>query len=298
MGKAPEFLRGVWAPIPTPFVDGEVSIDNLQRNVQMWLTSPLHGLVALGSTGEFPHLRFEEKLQVIAAAVEAAEERPVMAGTGCPSTLETIELTIAAAERGARAVLVVTPYYYKKTVDEEALYQHYASVADASPVPVLLYHIPQLTGVEMSPRLVAELAQHPNIVGMKDSSGYLPRFAAYAAAVPEGFALFTGTAALLLPALQFGAAGGILAFANVAPWECCDIYRLFQEGRRDEAAALQRKVAAVSEEVSRYGIPAVKALLDMLGYFGGEPRRPLLPVTEEALDHIRGVLKQYRMLGC
>lgn len=298
MGRAPDFLKGVWAPVTTPFVHQQVSLDNLQRNIQMYLTSPLDGFVVLGSTGEFPLLRFEEKLQVIAAAVEAAEERPVIAGTGCPSTAETIELTHAAAERGAKAVLVITPYYYRRLLDADALYEHYAAVADASPVPVLIYHFPQNTGAELPLDLVLDLAQHPNIVGLKDSSEDLVRFGVLAGAVPPGFALLVGSAALLLPALTLGAAGGILAFANVAPWECCEIYRLYREGRLAEAEALQRRVTAVAGRLSRYGVPGIKAVLDLQGYFGGEPRRPLLPVTEEDLDAIRAVLKEHRLLGC
>lgn len=298
MGRAPDFLKGVFAPVTTPFVDGRPSLDNLQRNIQMYLTSPLDGFVVLGSTGEFPLLRFEEKLEIIAAAVEAAEERPVLAGTGCPSTAETIELTHAAAERGARAALVIAPYYFRRLMDADALREHYTAVADASPIPVLIYHFPQNTGVELPVDLVLELADHPNLVGLKDSSEDLVRFGLVAASAPEGFALMVGSAALLLPALVLGAAGGILAFADVAPWECCEIYRLYREGRWAEAQALQRRVTAVAGRLARYGVPGIKALMDLQGYFGGEPRPPLLPLAEDERDAIRGLLKEHRLLGC
>lgn len=293
-------FRGIFLPITTPFLDDEVSLDNLERNVQMWLISPAAGFVVLGTTGEFPHLTFDEKLAVVEAAVAAAEDRPVIAGTGANSTRETIALTEAAAEQGVRAVLVGTPYYYhyRPELKADALYDHFTAVADASPVPVLLYNYPARTGIVLDPELVLELAQHPNIAGMKDSSRDLAMFTEYAAVAPEDFALLTGSASLLLPALTMGARGGILALANVAPWECCELYDLVRESRMEEAAALQRRLSRVNAKLSQYGIPGIKALLTMLGYFGGEPRRPMLPLSQDELDDIRATLKDVRMLGC
>jgi len=292
--------RGIFLPITTPFVDDEVSLDNLERNVQMWLIAPAAGFVVLGTTGEFPHLTFEEKVAVVGAAVAAAEDKPVIAGTGANSTRETIALTQAAAEQGARAVMVGTPYYYhyRPELKADALYDHFTAVADASPVPVLLYNFPARTGIVLDPDLVAELAQHPNIAGMKDSSRDLAMFAEYAAAVPDDFALLIGNASLLLPALTLGARGGILALANVAPWECHELYDLVRQNRLEEAAVLQRRLSLVNAKLSRYGIPGIKALLTMLGYFGGEPRRPMLPLSQDELDDIRATLKEVRMLGC
>ncbi|HEY8449187.1 MAG TPA: 4-hydroxy-tetrahydrodipicolinate synthase [Bacillota bacterium] len=299
MGRAPEFLRGVYAPITTPFTDdGQLSTDNLERNIKMWLLSPLDGFVVLGSTGEFPLLTFDEKLQVIEAAVNAAEERPVIAGTGCNSTAETVALTLAAAERGADAVIVITPYYFRGAMRPSALEQHYTTIADQSPVPVLLYNFPQNTGVDLSLELVAELAQHPNIVGIKDSGGDMIKLGRLIDAVPEGFQVFTGAAPLLLHTLLLGGAGGILAIANVAPWECGEIYRLYREGQHEAAAEVQRRLNAVAAAVGRHGVAGIKALMQMLGYYGGPPRPPLEPVEPEELDAIRGVLKEVRMLGC
>ena len=299
MGKAPDFLRGIFAAIPTPFTDdGDLSLDNLERNVKMWLISPLNGFLALGSTGEFAHLTFDEKLEVIEATVRASEERPVIAGTGANATRETVALTLAAADLGADAVMVVTPFYYGKRLDAAALRDHYETVADASPVPVLLYNIPQLTGVDLPVELVSELAQHPNIVGIKDSSGNLPKLGRLIDETPDGFAVFTGAAELLYPALNLGAAGAILALANVAPWECCEVLQLWQDGRHEEAVALQRRLNAVSRVVERYGIGGIKGLLRLVGYYGGPPRPPLRAIDEEDLDQIRAVLKEVRMLGC
>lgn len=298
MGKAPSFFQGVIAPIVTPFIDDELDVDNLQRNVQMWLTSPLDGFVALGSTGEAQHLTFEEKKTVIKAVVDSAEERPVLAGTGCQATRETIELTKAAADCGAQAALVLTPHYFRGAMKDDVLIAHFEAVADAAPIPILLYNIPQNTGVDMSIRAIAELAQHPNIVGIKDSSGNYVKLQGILAATPDDFAVFTGSAPLLLAALLAGARGGILALANAVPWECCEVVQHFREGRLDEAAKLQRRLSALSDVVVRYGIPGIKGLLTMVGYAAGEPRRPLQPLSQEGLDDIRAVLQDVHLLGC
>lgn len=299
MAKSLEFLKGIWAPIITPFYDdGSLSVDNLARNIKMWLLSPLNGFVVLGSTGEFPLLTYAEKLAVITAAVEAAEEKPVLAGTGCNSTAETVELTLAAAEKGVDGVLVITPYYFSAMMTERALEKHYVSIADASPVPVLLYNFPQNTGVDLSVDLIADLANHPNIVGIKDSGGDFTKLGRIIAVTPPDFRVFTGSATHLLHALELGAAGGILAIANVAPWECGEIYQSFQNGKLQEAVEMQRRLNAVVAAVGRFGIPAIKGLLRMLGYYGGPPRPPLQPISEEELDEIRVVLREVRMLGC
>lgn len=298
-GGQPEF-RGIFLPITTPFVDDEVSLDNLERNIQMWLISPVAGFVALGTTGEFPHLTFDEKVAVVKAAVQAAEDRPVIAGTGCNSTRETIALTAAAAAAGARAVLVGTPYYYRYGTEQAdtALYEHFTAVADAAPVPVLLYHMPARTGMVLKPALVADLAAHDNIVGMKDSARDLARFSEYLSVVPSDFALLTGSASMLLPAVTIGAGGGIVALGNVAPWECCELYDLALDNQRAEAVALQLRLSRVNAKLSQYGIAGIKSLLTMLGYFGGVPRRPMQPLSAGELDDIRLTLKEVRLLGC
>lgn len=299
MGKAAEIFQGVFAPITTPFTDDDaLSLDNLERNIQMWLISPLNGFVVLGTTGEAAHLTHQEKLQVIAATVRAAEERPVIAGTGANSTAETIALTEAAAGLGVAAVMVVTPYFFGSGLGAEQLSEHYEAVADASPVPVFLYNIPPFTGVNIAPDLVAELSHHPNIVGIKDSCGNLRQLGEIIEKVPADFAVFTGAPELLLPALSLGARGAILGIANAAPWECCEVYELFHAGKFEEAAALQKRLNVVAGAVEQFGIGGLKALLQMLGYYGGNPRRPLRPADITDLDQIRAALREVRMLGC
>lgn len=299
MGRAPSFVKGIYAAVPTPFADdGELSLDNLERNLQMWLISPLNGFLVLGSTGEFAHLGFDEKLQVIEAAVRAAEERPILAGTGAHATRETVALSAAAAELGAAAVLVIAPFYHGRVLSAGALYDHFVTVAEAVDVPVILAHEPQLTAVELSVDLVCELAGHPNIVGIKDASGDLARLAQLVDETPEGFAVLSGSGHLLHPALQAGAAGAVLAVAAVAPWEAWEIYNLWQERRHDEAAALQRRLNVVERLVARYGVGGIKGLLRMTGYYGGPPRPPLPAVDEADLDDMRAALKEVRMLGC
>lgn len=299
MGAAPDWLKGVFAAVTTPFADdGDVSLDNLERNLQMWLVSPLNGFLVLGSTGEAAHLGFDEKLQVMEAAVRAAEERPVLIGTGADSTRETVALSAAAAQLGAAGVVVVTPSYFGRTLSDQALAGHFLAVADAVDVPVILYQYPQLTGVHLGVEVVAELAAHPNIVGIKDSSGDLANLARLVDAVPPGFAVLTGSGYLLYPALQAGAAGAVLAVAGVAPWEAGEIYQLFREGKHDEAAALQRRLNVVERLIQRYGIGGIKGLMRMIGYYGGIPRPPLPPIDESDLDDMRVALKEVRMLGC
>jgi len=299
VGRAPDFLKGVFAAVTTPFDDdGQVSIDNFERNIKMWLVSPLHGFVVLGSTGEFVHLDYDEKLRVMEAAVRAAEERPVIVGTGAPSTREAVALSAAAAQLGAKAVLVVTPYYFGPTLDDRALIKHYLTVAESVDVPVILYSYPRLTGVSLSVEAVVELAGHPNIAGIKDTSDDLARLARLAAETPPDFAVLTGSAHLLYAGLQAGAAGAILAVAGVAPWECCEIYDLWRQGKHEEAAALQRRLDVVERLIRRHGIGGLKGLMRMVGYYGGAPRPPLRAVDEEDLDAMRAALKEVRMLGC
>lgn len=308
--------RGIFVPVTTPFIDEDISLDNLERNVQMWLISPVSGFTALDGAGESPHLTFEEKIQVIETTVRAAEGRPVIAATGSDSTLETVALTLVAADKGARAVLVGAPRYYDYGGERmhDALLDHFTEVADASPVPVIIDGPTPPRGpaagavsAAVAPSMVEELARHENIAGLKDSSGDAVRFGEYAAAALDGaaaggpgdFVLLTGSAGAMMSALDLGAAGGILDLAAVAPWECCELYELLQDGRRDEAAALQRRLTRVNEKVvTGYGVAGIKALLDMLGYFGGPPRRPLPALTDEELDDIRMTLRDVRMLGC
>lgn len=275
-------LEGVIPALATPFTgEGELDEGALRRNVRALRRAPLAGYLVFGSTGEFPHLSFEEKERAVAAAVEEADGRPVIAQTGEPTTAATVRLTRRAAELGARAALVVVPSYYKAAMQEREIAAFYHAVADASPVPVLLYNIPQTTGLNLSPRLVAELARHGNIAGIKDSAGDLAQIADLVRLAPPEFAVFTGADVLLPAARLLGARGAILASANVFPEALGRVDELLRAGRAGAAAALHRVLLPALRLLNRHGIPGYKAAMDAAVFEGGAPRPPLLPLPEE-----------------
>lgn len=283
-------LTGVLPPVPTPFgEDGEVAYDRLAENLNRWNLTDLSGYVVVGSTGECATLTEREKLQLweVARKHIPAGKR-LIAGTGCESTRETIALTRQAASIGADAALVVTPWYYKGAMKSRELVAHYTAVADASPIPILLYTFPQCTGVVMEPAAVARLAEHTNIVGMKDSSEVMGVFAEYIRVTPSSFQLFMGSALTFYMALCLGARGGILALANVAPQECVQIHRLFIDGKPEEARRLQLKLMPLANAIgARFGIGGVKTAMALRGYYGGPPRPPLLPLKTEEIEALR-----------
>lgn len=292
-------FSGVWAPIPTPFLDGAVSYDGLAANLQRWASSPLDGLVVLGSNGEAPLLDEGEKVELVRfVAAHNPAGKVIVAGTGCESTRATIGLTRRCAEAGASAALVLTPSYYKESLGEAALERYYVDVADASPVPVLLYNMPRNTGVNLPAALAARLSRHPNIAGVKDSGGNIAQIQEIIARARPGFAVFAGSGSFLLATLVAGGAGGTMAVANVVPEECAAIYGLWRQGRLDEAVRVQLSILELNWAVTgKYGIAGLKAALDMRGYFGGEVRPPLLPLGEAARDEIRRALEAGGWLG-
>ncbi len=284
-------LSGIFPPIVTPFRDGQVDTEALAFNVQKWNETGLAGYVPLGSTGEFVHLTPAERERVIATVREyAAPGKVVIAGTGSLSTDEAIRLTRRAGELGADAAMVVTPFYYTSQMTDAALWGHYTAVADASPIPILLYNVPVFTHLNMAVETVARLAEHPNIIGMKDSSGNVDQLTQIVHSTPEEFILLSGAAGVLHPALTVGANGAILAISNVVPELCVEIYELVQAN--DHAAARRRQavLGALNRAISRYGIGGYKFAMDLRGYQGGRPRRPLLSPDEAGRQAIRAGL--------
>jgi 4-hydroxy-2-oxoglutarate aldolase len=292
-------LRGVLPPIPTPFGDdGEVAYDRLAENLRRWNRTDLAGYLVVGSTGESATLTEHEKVRVWETARKHIPgDKRFIAGTGCESTRETISLTRQAARTGAEAALVVTPWYYKGAMRSRELEAHYTAVADAAPIPILLYNVPQFTGVALAPETVARLAGHPNIIGMKDSSGAMGTFADLVRVTPPTFQLLVGTALTFYAGLCLGARGGILLLANIAPQECVLIQRLVEDGKHDEARRLQLRLMPLNRAIdSRLGIPGVKAAMSYLGYYGGPPRPPLLPLQPEETEAVRTSLVEARLL--
>lgn len=278
--------------MPTPFKDGEVDTAGIQSNVRKWMAAGLGGVVTVGTNGEAALLDDDEADRVVEAARrEVPADRVLIAGAGHESTRATIAAARRAAAAGADAVLVKTPSVYRTHVSVPSLVAHYTAVADASPVPVLLYNFPASTGVNLSPDTVARLAAHPNIVGMKETSTDGAQFADLAAAVPDRFTVLCGAAPGLLAALSAGAHGAIVAISALMPSACLDLLAHVRSGRREEALALQRHITPLARAVTTtFGVPGLKAALDMSGFCGGEPRPPLGPLPAEAVETIRVLL--------
>jgi 4-hydroxy-2-oxoglutarate aldolase len=292
-------FEGVLPPIPTPFDEyGQLDLEGLRTNIGRWNETGLAGYVALGTNGEAPLLDADEAVAVIRTVRQAmAPGMSLIAGTGRESTSATVATCLAAAEAGADAVLAITPWYYKRAMAGEALRRHYEAVAEASPVPVLLYNMPANSGVNIPVSTVAELARHPNIVGIKDSAGDIGQLSDIVRSTPQGFAVMCGNAGAFLPSLLLGTAGGILALANVAPRQTVALYQAVRSGRMDEARALHERLMPIGTAVTRtYGIGGLKAALDMLGYAGGQPRPPLLPASPEGVKDIRRILEEAELL--
>jgi 4-hydroxy-2-oxoglutarate aldolase len=286
-------LQGIFPPLTVPFAsDDSVDHEKLRANIERYNRTRLAGYVLNGSTGESVLLRWEEVYAIWETARKfAAPGKLLIAGTGAESTPETIEHTNHAASLGYDFALVRTPSYYKPLMSVEVQAEHYFRVADAARIPVLLYSVPQFTGYTIEAPLVARVAGHPNIVGMKDSSGSVPRVAEIVAAAPSSFQLLVGTASTVEPSLGQGAVGAILALACTFPEHCCEIYDATRSGDQARAKAVQQMLLAPSALLGpQYGIPGLKYVLDKLGYFGGPPRRPLLPLTESAKKEIDAML--------
>ncbi len=285
-------LEGVLPPIPTPFAEDRVDEPAMRANVARWMGTRVRGVVVLGSNGEAPLLDEGESDAAIEAARDAVPpDRLCLAGTGRESTVAAVRAAKRAAALGADAVLVRTPAYFRTLLTAAALTDHYRAVADASPVPVVLYNFTALTGVTLPVEAVARLAEPPNVVGMKESGSDLRFVTALIDATPDGFALMAGSAPVFYASLLVGAAGGILAVASAVPDLCVELYDLVRAGRLDEARAQQRRLTALAGLVtSIHGVPGLKAALSHLGYTVGAPRPPLLPAGPAAVDEIRQAL--------
>jgi 4-hydroxy-2-oxoglutarate aldolase len=293
-------LAGVYAPIPTPFDgDGAVAHDRLADNIARWNQTALAGLLVLGSNGESTYLSDEEKLDVLQTARQAIPtDKLFLAGTGCESTLCTLKLTEQAAALGADAAVVLTPSYYKARMDAAAMRRHFWQLAENSPLPIILYNMPACTGLDLAAETVIELAQHPNIVGLKDSGGNIVKLGDILRSVPPHFNVLAGSASFLYPALALGAVGGIVALGNIAPQLCFRLYQSSQEGRHDEARQLQLKLIPPNTAVTaRFGVPGLKQALDWLGYYGGPPRSPLAPLDPAQRSVLRAILTEAGILG-
>lgn len=357
-------LQGIFPAITTPFyLDGRLYLKKLEHNVDFYSRTPVSGMVVLGSTGETVMLSDEEQRSVLKLAIEVASEEKVMvAGVGQESAFQTLVLIEYAAKLGYDVALVRTPSYYRPqmTAKPEGLLAHYRFIADRSPLPVLLYSVPPFTAYDLPIDLVVQLAQHPNIIGIKESSGNVEKIAAIRAATSAakrtvkvteifnavtarmlsqspaqlaglvaaeslgssasptvtatatlappktaskfkirtkevGFQILAGAAHKLLPSLQAGANGGVLAFAAAAPTACFEIHTAWKEGDLKLAEQKQERVSiAAKRVVAELGVPGVKFAMDLNGYFGGFARLPLLPLTGDEKSEVQELLSDLR----
>ena len=290
-------LNGIYPPIVTPFLKEDVAYHYLTKNIEKLNTSGIKGVVVLGSNGENVFLSEEEKTEVVQTVIKSAsQEMKIIVGSGCESTRETIHLTNKMAKLGAHAALIVTPSYYGSKMNDESLIHYYSNVAEKSEIPILLYNVPKFTGVNVSKEVVSTLSKHPNIVGIKDSSGNVNQLGQYLNCVDADFNVLVGTAGALFGALTLGCKGGVLALANIVPEKCVDIYRLVQEGKMEEARKLQLRMIPVNYAITAtYGISGLKYAMDLLGYQGGEVRSPLLPTKPGEQEKIRNILLEAKL---
>lgn len=292
-------LRGVLLPIPTPFkAGGEVDSGALRSNIQKWNGAGIRGYVVPGSTGERVNLDEAEYLQVIEVArgeVPGGPEGPAfIVGAGQESTVGTMkEVKRVVAAVDVDAVLVITPHFYRSAITQQALIDHYIAVADKSPVPVILYSMPALTGIRIEPETAARLSEHENIIGLKESSADIGGLQETVRLVRKDFAVLTGNGTVFHDGLRAGACGGILAVGCVATALCLAIFRAAESEETDRASMLQAKLSPLAAAVTtRFGIGGLKAALEMIGYAGGAVRAPLRMPDEEARSEIRQCLEE------
>jgi 4-hydroxy-2-oxoglutarate aldolase len=289
-------LGGVLVPVTTPFdpVTEEVAPIPFRENLRRWLEAPIDGIVLFGSTGEGKLLVGEEKLRLMGYARDLVPvEMPLVVGIGEESTRQNVRQIRQLAEAGADAVLLSPPSYFGSTLTAGALRDHYLAIAETSPIPIVVYHIPKFTHVVLEAGLVSELARHPNIVAIKDSSGDVKRLAEFTDVCEGRCSVLVGNGALLYTALELGAAGGIIALGLLASRACTEIVRLFREGRTRDAGAIQTRLAPVHREiVARHGAAGVKAALELIGFGGGRTRRPLPELTEKERRKVARVMQQ------
>jgi 4-hydroxy-2-oxoglutarate aldolase len=290
-------FAGVFPPVVSPYNRrGDIDEGRFKENLSQLMAAGLSGVVIAGSTGEAPYLTGHERLRLVELARRIV--RPpelVIAGTGLESARETLALSREAAARGADALLVVTPHYFRSRMDGAALTAYYRFLADRLPRPLIIYHIPQFTGVRMAAQTIATLARHPGILGMKDSTGDLAFVRTVLGRVPRTFRVVVGAGSIFLNALRAGAVGGVLGQSNFVPELCVGIYEAFCRRRWKTARDLQVRLALLVQETSiRYGVAGVKTAMDLCGYHGGDPRLPLLPVGGAGRRRIAAALRQAR----
>ena len=293
-----EKLQGVFAALTTPFENNRIAPHLFRENIQKYNDYDLAGYVIAGSSGEAAYLTDEEAVILVKEALKAgAPDKRIIAGTGKESTPSTIAFTNRMADLGVHAALIRTPSYFKPVMTTEALKQHFYHIAEEVRTPVIPYHIPAVTGLSIEQRLVIELSQHPNIIGMKDSSGNLPFLGEVIPSLPHDFGYLLGAGSVFLFGLSLGASGGILRLADVIPELCVTLYKNFVAGEWENASALQRDIIPLNNAIIQtYGIAGTKCAMDLMGFFGGPTRDPILPLNEDGKVASQNIMKKLELI--
>lgn len=296
MPESTTLPRGVYPPLPTFFTENEeVDLSTYKRHILNLAHTGIAGYVVMGSNGEAVHLVGDERILVIEAAREAAgAEAPIIAGCGEQSTRATITNCRNARRAGANFALVLPPSYFKGRMHEPALLAHYRAIADASPLPVVIYNMPSsAAGLDLSAAIICALAAHPNIVAVKDSAGDMAKLAEIVERAPASFAVFAGSAGYLLPALSVGALGAVAALANILPRQVCQLQEFFERGQLAKARQLQGRLAPANTAVTgTWSVPGLKAGLEIIAGYGGRPRAPLQPLGEAECARLAELLEE------
>ncbi|MHA2054897.1 MAG: dihydrodipicolinate synthase family protein [Candidatus Hodarchaeales archaeon] len=281
-------LSGISIPITTPFLEEKIGFKQVENNIRIWKQYALRGFVLLGSTGEGAMLSLIEKEEFVDKVTEMIPESFVkILGASFQSTKETIEFLKFGEKHHVNAGLVLPPYYYRSQMTPDTLKRFYSQIAEESGLPIIIYHFPGVTGITFNADFVLDLAQNKKIIGIKDSSANLSFQQALIKESPKHFQVLTGSANTLVPSLFAGAAGGIVALANVAPEYCTEIYKLFLENNMDEMREIQYKILHINSLVTgKFGIPGIKFAMDKLGLYGGLARLPFLPLETKAKQQI------------
>jgi 4-hydroxy-2-oxoglutarate aldolase len=289
-------LNGVFPAIPTPFSDDTIDYRAARANAKRWMATGLRGMLVLGSNGEAPLVDADEASRLIAAVrEETPRDRVLIAGVNTQSTRQAIAAARAHGAAGADVALVITPFYFKSQMSGEALVRHFTAVADASPVPLLVYNVPPATGVTIPIAALEKIAAHPNIIGVKDSSGDVGYTTEAIGRVPASFDIVVGVAPNLMAALSVGARGAIVAVASVFPELCVELFALARAGRMAEALTIQHALTPLARAVTTtYGPAGLKVASEAHGYVGGLPRPPLVPLTSAQVTEIRTLVEQLR----
>ena len=290
-------LAGIIAPITTPFVNEDVSLEHLKSNMRKYRDTGLAGFFVLGSNGESKSLTEDEKLKIVEVVLQGkADHQLVMAGTGYESTRQTVAFSKKVAAMGVDFVSVVTPSYFKKRLTDDALIGYYNDVADAVPIPVLTYNAPGFTGMTLSAGVIEKISRHPNVAGMKDTSK--GNMSSYLSVCGDDFDILSGTVSTLFTAMMEGAKGGVVSLANAFPAICCELYDSCKSGELDKARRLHYLLFTLNRSVSgSFGVAGVKYAMDLAGYHGGDPRLPLLPLTGEGQQFISEAISKTGLLN-